>query len=153
MADGKDDQLTYKQEKFVLAYIGEARGNAAKAAIIAGYSEKNAAQIGYQLQKTPSIRARIDDYLESFTVRSQHVLAELTDIAMSEWRDHIEVLERDDDGTPIRVKMDLGSKVKSLELLGKYYQLFADRQIVEGEMVQRVYVGMDPDDFDAEEAE
>lgn len=121
MATGK---LTAKQEAFVLAYIGEARFNASKAAAIAGY--KDPGQAGYELKKKQEVRARIDSYLEQQSLSAKEVLAELTDVATAEWRDFVEVLARDERGDPIRVKMDLSSKIKSLELVGKHHKLFTD---------------------------
>jgi phage terminase small subunit len=116
--------LKDKQEAFVLAYIGEARFNASEAARIAGFDSPG--QQGYRLLKNVQIRARIDKYLEVETLNAKEVLAELTDVAKAPFRDYIEILARNEKGEPIRVKMDLSSKVKSLELLGKHHKLFTD---------------------------
>jgi len=119
-----DQSLKDKQEAFVLAYIGEARFNASEAARMAGFGSPG--QAGYELLKKPQIRARIDKYLEAETLNAKEVLAELTDVAKAPFRDYIEILTRNAKGEPIRVKMDLSSKVKSLELLGKHHKLFTD---------------------------
>jgi phage terminase small subunit len=140
MAAGK---LTAKQEAFVLAYIGEARFNASKAAAIAGY--KDPGQAGYHLKKKEEVRARIDAYLDGIALTAKEVLVELTDVASAEWRDFITILEYDDDGKPLRVKMDLTNKVKSLELLGKHHQLFSENLNISGGIEVREFVGV-PDD-------
>ncbi len=54
--------LTAQHALFVSEYLKDR--NATKAAIRAGYSEKTAAQIGYQLLQIPSVRAAIDEGLE-----------------------------------------------------------------------------------------
>ena|SRR5690606_1966204 len=59
-------KLTDKQERFVLAYIGEANWNSTKAAEIAGYSIPH--QSGYENMKNPEIKARINQLLESVRV-------------------------------------------------------------------------------------
>lgn len=126
MADDESTEPTLKdkREAFVLAYLGSARFNASEAARIAGYATPG--QDGYRLLKNAQVRARIDKHLDGVTLSAKEVLAELTDVASAPFRDFVEVLLRDDDGDPIRVKMDLGSKVKSLELLGKHHSLFTD---------------------------
>lgn len=53
-------KLTDKQRAFVEAYFA-CGFNATKAAIMAGYAEKSAAQQGYQLLQIPSVRAAIDE--------------------------------------------------------------------------------------------
>lgn len=49
--------LNERQKKFAADYVKH--GNATKAAISAGYSEKTAHQIGHQLLKHPSVAAKI----------------------------------------------------------------------------------------------
>ena len=49
--------LTELQHRFVLAYFGDARFNATKAAIMAGYSPKTAYSIGSELLTKPHIAA------------------------------------------------------------------------------------------------
>jgi phage terminase small subunit len=117
-------KLTPKQEAFVLAYIGEARFNASRAAEVAGY--KDPGQAGYILKKKEEIRSRIDDYLNTVALSSTEVLAELTDVATADWRDFL-TIRRDKDGEILDVRMDLSAKIKSLELLGKNHKLFTDR--------------------------
>lgn len=54
--------LTDQQKVFVSEYLKDRK--AGKAAARAGYSEKNADQLGYQLLQNPSVRAAIDEGLE-----------------------------------------------------------------------------------------
>ena len=122
-------QLTLKQERFVAAYLGDAHGNATEAARIAGY--KSPHPEGSRLLRNATIAARVKAKVEAFSTSADRVLQELADVGLSEWRDHIEVLSRTQDGRPLKVKMDLTNKVKALELLGKYHQLFVDKQVVD----------------------
>lgn len=125
MADGGHKKLTVKQRRFADAYLGVARGNATEAARIAGYSDPEVS--AFDCKQNQAIRAYIDDRLNAESLTSAEVLAELTDVARAAWKHFVTILEFDDDGNPVRVKMDLSSKVKSLELLGKHHNLFADK--------------------------
>ena len=51
--------LTQKQKRFVLAYAGEAYGNASRAAKIAGYSDRTSGQIGDALLKNVKVAEAI----------------------------------------------------------------------------------------------
>lgn len=146
MANG----LTTKQEAFVLAYIGgddhgRHKFNATWAAKRAGYSEKTAYSIGSELLKKPDVIARVRALLEAWAMPAEGVLAELTEIASAGWKDFVEILTWDDDGKPLKVKMDLGSKVKSLELLGKHHQLFSDNLNISGGIELHEFVGVPKD--------
>lgn len=59
--------LTPKQQKFVNAYNGEAKGNATKAARLAGYrgGENAMAVTGHRLMETPKIRDQIKEFAEA----------------------------------------------------------------------------------------
>jgi phage terminase small subunit len=56
--------LNDRERSFVVAYCGDAHGNASKAAELAGYSKKAAGQIGYRLLKKAQIRSAIDQHVE-----------------------------------------------------------------------------------------
>ena len=128
MADssGQAKRLTLKQELFIAAYLGEARGNATEAARIAGYKRPEIQ--GFENLRKPYIAARVSQHVSEKFANADAVLAELTDVALAEWRDFIEVIATDKQGNPVRVKMDLSNKVKALELLGKHHQLFTEKQ-------------------------
>lgn len=127
MKDSK--KFTTKQEEFIAAYLGEARGNATQAARIAGYA--NPAEQGYQNLQKPHIAARVKQHVAEKFASADAVLAELTDVALADWRDFIEVIARDKTGKPVKVRMDLSNKVKALELLGKHHQLFTEKQEID----------------------
>ena len=140
-------QLTYKQERFVSAYLGEAHGNATEAARIAGYSKPR--QEGSRLLSNAVISARVKQKVEEFNISADRVLQELADVGLSEWRNHIEVQGFDHDGKPVKVKMDLTNKVKALELLGKYHQLFTEKQVVDVTMRDHRVIGVPQGTLDA----
>lgn len=75
------DRLTTKQKLFADFYVGEARFNATKAAVLSGYSEKTAKSIGSENLTKPDIQAYIDTRLKELTLGANEVLARLTDIA------------------------------------------------------------------------
>ena len=122
-------KLTTRQELFVAAYLGDAHGNATEAARIAGYKQPQSQ--GPRLLQNVEIAARVAETVEQAGASADAVLAELTDVALAEWRDFIEVLAYDKKGNPVKVRMDLSNKVKALELLGKHHQLFTDKQTVD----------------------
>lgn len=131
MADASQSQpkpsrkeLAERRKLFVEYYLGDARGNGTKAARLAGYEYPS--EEAYRLLRNAQVRARIDERLAEIAMSANEVLAELSDIGRAEWRDFVEVLEWDDEGKPLKVRMDLRSKVASLELLGKHHALFTD---------------------------
>jgi phage terminase small subunit len=146
MAD-ESHPLTPKQQAFVMAYIGEARFNAAKAAKMAGYSEASARQRGYELVTNRDIAARIKAELATMAIPAEAVLVELADVATAEWRDFVTVRTNPKTGEAIEVKMDLGSKVKALETLAKAHGLLTDRVDISGNMTTAIeLVGINPED-------
>lgn len=145
-----DDQaqskrLSRKQEAFVAAYLGEARFNGTRAAIIAGYSVRSAHAIAHENLKKPEIASRVRTELDARAMPAEGVLAELTAIAAADWRDFVQVLATDDDGNPTKVRSDIGSKVKALELLGKHHQLFVDNLNISGGIELHEFEGISKD--------
>ncbi|MCC6314200.1 MAG: terminase small subunit [Thermomicrobiales bacterium] len=134
MANG----LTTKQEAFVDAYIGEARFNATKAALMAGYSERSARQEGSRLLSNDDISARISEELRRRSMPGDAVLAELTDIATANWREFVTIKTNPKTGAQIEVSMDLGAKVKSLEILAKAHGLLTDKIDLTGNLTATV---------------
>jgi phage terminase small subunit len=135
-------RLPPKQEAFLAAYLGEARFNATKAAKIAGYSERSARSYGPELLQNPDIIARVRAELTARAMPAEAVLAELTDVATAEWREFVTILEWDDTGDPLRVKMDLTNKVRALEVLAKHHQLLTEHLNITGGIEVREYVGI-----------
>lgn len=84
-------QLTLRQRRFVDAYTGNARGDAKKAAILAGYSEASAKQIGSEVRHHPAVAAVIEERMRAETMSSVEVLWHLNDIAHGSYDDFITV--------------------------------------------------------------
>lgn len=122
-------KLTTRQELFIAAYLGEAKGNATEAARIAGY--KHPRQQGSRLLANADIAARVAETVEAAGVTAEAILAELADVGFADWREFVEILARDKSGRPVKTRMDLANKVKALELLGKHHQLFTDKQQID----------------------
>jgi len=124
-----DRPLTFKQQKFIAAYIGEANGNATEAARMAGYKQPKMA--GNRALTNDDIASRVAAEVAKYTGTAEEVLNELRDVGFADWRDLIEVLRFDKQGRPVKVKMDLTNKVRALELLGKYHQVFVEKQQID----------------------
>jgi len=133
--------LTLKQEGFVAAYLGDAKGNATEAARMAGYKHPESA--AKDNLRNPPILARVQEHVAAKYATADQVLTELTDVGLAEWREFL-VIKRNKDGDEVEVKMDLGSKVKSLELLGKYHKLFTEK-IEHGGDIAITIAGVDVD--------
>lgn len=71
--------LTAKERLFVVAYLGEAKGNAAKAARIAGYKDTRVTPT--RLLAKASIKAAIEEKLDKASASANEVLAMLSEIA------------------------------------------------------------------------
>ena len=142
-----ESTLTTKQEAFVAAYLGAAHGNATEAARMAGY--KTPGQEGHRLLKNAEISARVQEQVKRAAASADDVLAELADIALAPWTEFVEVLSRDREGRPQKIKMDLTNKVKALELLGKYHSLFVERQEVNVNIREHRVVGVSDAEFAA----
>lgn len=140
-------KLTLKQEKFVAAYLGAANGNATEAARMAGY--KQPAVYGQQLLRKTYISARIKAQVAEYAGTSKEVLDELASVAFAPWIDFVEVVGRTKDGEVTKVRSDIGSKVKALELLGKYHQLFIEKQQIDVNIREHRVLGVAQEDLDA----
>lgn len=105
-------KLTPKQEQFCHEYLIDK--NATQAALRAGYAEKTAHYAAQWIQnnnpKKPKLKKRIDelkqDCLQRTDISADDVIEELKEIALA------------------KVKITEKSKMKALELLGKYFGLF-----------------------------
>lgn len=139
--------LGQRQKAWINAYTGQVDGvqkfNATAAARYAGYGDPE--QSGYANKKNAEIMARVSDILSTHALSPAEVLAELADVAGSEWRDHVTIRTDPRTGETLDVKMDLGSKVKSLEVLAKAHGLLTDRVQHSGEIGVRRYIGVDPE--------
>jgi phage terminase small subunit len=122
-----DDRLTDKQRLFAAYYLGEARGNATKAARLAGYqgSDHVLHQIGYENLRKPEIHAVIHQRLDEIGMTQGEILAELADIARADWQHFIEV-KRNHKGEVIESKIVLRDKLMALELLARCHGMLTD---------------------------
>lgn len=80
------DRLTARQRRFCLAYVGEARFNAAEAARLAGYSPRTARSTACKLMQLPKVRAEIQRLMEEENERLGYsltrVIREFVDIGV-----------------------------------------------------------------------
>lgn len=108
------DELTTRQKLFISYYLEHKSGT--KAAELAGYAgdANTLRSVGAENLSKPAIRSVIESYFKSRIISRDGVLAELSDIAS------IPV-----DKMPPALKGR--DKIKSLELVGKFHGLFADR--------------------------
>lgn len=109
------DKLTEKQKRFIDYYIQT--GNATESAILAGYSENSAKQIGSEnLTKLDTyIKERLDKKEDERIATADEVLRYLTAVLRGE--------EKDQFGFDASLK----DRNKAAELLGKRYMLFTDK--------------------------
>ena len=151
---GKDpilSGLSPKMSRFVSEYLLDF--NATRAAIRAGYSKKTAAAIGYENLRKPYIKAAINRskkmLLENTKISTERILIELSVIAFSNICDYLtwgprgiyvkDLKDIPSDKTSAiknvsfivckcgkRVRLTLHNKIKALEILGKYLDLFQD---------------------------
>lgn len=105
--------LTNKQRRFVEEYLIDL--NATQAAIRAGYSEKTAEQVGYQLLQKTSVKQAIDEALAKRSEKAERkaadVLADVQELARTAKREYLK--------EPANHNL-LNSTLKALELEGKH---------------------------------
>lgn len=110
-------ELKANREAFCQAYT--IHWNATRAAKESGYSEKTAAEQGYELLQNTSVKDRIAQItghaLSEIGVSRERVLSALANVAFSESEEY-----------------KPSDKLKALELLGKYLKLFTERHELSG---------------------
>jgi phage terminase small subunit len=148
----KPRKLNAKRELFCQLYTKY--WNATRAAREAGYTEKNAHVLGYQLLQEPLVQARIQELtehaLKEIGVTRERTLLELSRIAYANMKDLATWTQSgveykpsadvgEDSGASIAevsetvtqvggtLKIKQHDKVRALELLGRHQRLFADR--------------------------
>jgi phage terminase small subunit len=133
--------LTAKQQQFVELYLGDCRGNGARAAREAGY-KGDGRQVAYENLRNETIRARIDERLETEALSAAQILAELSELAMAPTSHFMQIIRPADDkrGQKMTVRLDYSAKVRALELLGKYHRLWTERHEVNSRTTSREYV-------------
>ena len=152
MSNAKGRKLSPKQVKFVEEYLHDLNGT--QAAIRAGYSEKRASEISYQLlQKTTvqeSIAAAMAERAKRTQISQDRVLAELAAMAFYDPADIArEVMSGPADiaKLPEQVRraiigwswdkhgnfvLKLAAKTSSVELIGRHLGMFRERVEVTG---------------------
>ncbi len=141
------DRLTTKQELFISAYLGPANGNATEAARQAGYKKPHPE--GSRLLRNATVAARVKERVTKYAGTADEVLAELSRVGFAPMDEFVEVQSRDKSGKPLKVKMDLSNKVKAPELLGKYHQVFIERQQVDINIREHRVIGVAQMNLDA----
>lgn len=95
MPPRKPDVLTLKEARFVERFL--VHGNATAAAIEAGYSERTAEQIAYQLQQRPRVARALargrGQLAEAAGIDAVEVLEEVAALAFSDVMDYVEVVD------------------------------------------------------------
>jgi hypothetical protein len=141
--------LNFRQQKFVVAWLGEAKGNGVKAAEIAGYAFPNVD--GSRVLDSVRVQAAIEAQLSEVSLESSEILERLSDHATSDIGDFLDI---DDDGnakinwkkaraadktklvkrvrpTKEGLAFELHDAQNALVHLGKYRKLFTDRKEIE----------------------
>lgn len=105
-------ELTHKEARFIPEYLVD--GNAARAALAAGYSERSAGRIGSQLLAKPHIKAEIKKALAAQEKRTL-ITAD-------------EVLKRIDRvAQKAEAAGDFSAANRANQLLGQHYKLFTEK--------------------------
>jgi hypothetical protein len=141
--------LTTKQTLFAEFYLGEAAGNATRAAALAGYKGDpvTLAAIGYENLRKPQIASRIHARVSEVAGDTNEILRQLWLIAsapMSQFMVMSRPATYDEDGTliePARLRLDYSSKVRALELLMRYNRMLDGK--APAETVVKALIGVD----------
>ena len=102
--------LTEKQKMFVQEYLVDL--NATQAAVRAGYSQKRASEIGYQLLQKTTVQAAILDAIDKRQQRTEVT----QDYVIDKLREIAEMRASDCSESDLKY----GNKIKAIELLGKH---------------------------------
>lgn len=160
-------KLTDKQKKFIDEYLVDL--NATQAAIRAGYKEKAAYRTGAENLRKPQIQEEIQKRMEERQKRTEitqdMVLQELAAIAFARATDYVSVRDgmvqvKDTDQlsdlqiaaitgikeTQNGIEVKLGSKEKTLELLGRHLGMWNDKLDMAGDMDMKIVVDYGDED-------
>ena len=126
--------MTTRQKKFCDEY--NLSGNAAEAAVKAGYSPKTAKSIGQRLLTYVNLKQYIGEELDKLhsakIADAREVLEYLTSVMRGEEKE--QVLRLDGGGEQTVDELEVGAKerLRAAELLGRRYALFRDRAELSG---------------------
>lgn len=137
-------KLTDKQKRFVDEYLIDC--NATQAAIRAGYSEKTADRIGHEnlkkLEISKAISEKMNAKQKETIMKQDEVLELLTSIARGEAQKYKSTKHKKDNGNETKTETSgtstpqMEERLRALELIGKRYGIFTDKQQVD--IVERV---------------
>ena len=144
--------LTAKQKRFCDEYLVDLNGT--QAAIRAGYSARSARQIADRNMSNDDIRKYIDDRMKEkekeLIADQDEVLKYLTNVLRGKSQSEIVVVENIGDFTSearlIQKAPDEKERLKAAELLGKRYNLFSDKMMVDVAMPVVISGGEDLED-------
>jgi len=161
-------KLPPRRQAFVLAYTGAAGFNGARAARMAGYSEKTARSIASELLTFPDVKAAVEARLQRLAMSADEVLARLSQQARADISPYIynqggrllldldrltaaglghlikEIWETDDG---IRVKVH--DAQAALVHLGRYHKLFVDQVAFRGNLKITGFEDLSDDELDS----
>lgn len=125
--------MNEKQKRFADYYIE--LGNAEQAALKAGYSQTYSRAQSYKLLANVGIKQYIDSRLKTLEDKrimdAEEAMRILTSIARNEEQEDVVVFG--ENGPEITSKgMSAKDRLKALELIGKRYTLWTDKQQLEG---------------------
>jgi len=144
-------------------YLGEANGNATKAATGAGYSKRSAASLGSKTCANPAVRAAISERLDELAMTSKEVLGRLAEQGRALYADFIDEAGIVDlkalkaAGLMRLVKKISGAKAESrvvefydsqsaLVWVGKHHRLFTEK--VEADVKLTGFEGWSDEELD-----
>lgn len=116
-----------RKAEFVRAYMGEAKFNASKAAVMAGYGEGYAASAGSKLLDDPDVIAQIDAIKRERARRCEVTAAELTEIAMGIARGETLATVGVSEGQPVMGEPKHSDRVRAAEFAAKLNGLTVER--------------------------
>ena len=121
--------MTEKQKKFCDYFIET--GNATKAAIFAGYSERTAKQIGQQNLTKLYLRFYIDKRLKQLEderiADAYEVMKFLTSVMRGEVKEPVAILDGDGYQKVVDLQPNVATRRAAAVDLGKRYALFTDK--------------------------
>jgi len=162
-------KITPKQQRFVDEYLIDL--NATQAAIRAGYSPRSAESQGSRLSKNRKVRAHIDERMAELSrrtgVNQERIMRELARIAfldptrlanMGDATINEDATEHDraaiaavrvrqiptQDGTGVEREVRFADKIRALELLGKRFGMWVDRQEVDATTLVQIVDDVPP---------
>ena len=113
-------KLNDRQDLFCSHYVSDCDLNAAKAARLAGYSEKSARSTANHLMSNPDIKRRISDLMAN---RSKRLLID-SDYVLTSIRDTVERCKGNDNN-----EFDPANCLRGSELSGRHLAMWTDKVI------------------------